>query len=1054
MSDSTVFQRRDFLKLVGLGVAGTAAGCAQPPANQLLPYLNAPVDVLPGVPVWYASTCRECPTGCGVVLKAREGRIIKIEGAPDHPVNRGGLCARGQAALQGLYDPDRVRTPLLREGPVWKPIGWDEALTLAGSKLADAVRVGAGVALLTDHATGSFAALAREFAAAAGGTHLAWEPFAHESLREANRRTFGVAEVPNVDFAAARMIVSFGADFLETWLNPTGHARDFAAAREPGRMAHVVAVGPRLSLTGSNADEWVAVRPGGEMALALGMARVILTENLGPGVAERGALLEAVAAWTPEAAAAAADVPAETVVHMARHFASAAPSLAVAGGIAAQSEQSVALCAAVNLLNHVAGNVGRTVRFDRTPNWDGAATFGDLQRLIADMAAGKVDVLFVHRANPAYATPAWAGWSEAMQRVSFKVSLSGVLDETAALCDLLLPSTHAIESWDDAEPARGVWSMVQPGMQRVATFDARPAGDILMGVGRAAGLGAAWPETWLDYLKGRWRALQARFGAGQDWDTFWAGVLQRGGVWEDVPARPVRWTGTPAFAAPELRGAGDFALVVHPSPNLYDGRGANKAWLQELPDPVSKAVWGTWVEIHPDAAKRLGIGQGDPVRVETEAGALEAPAYLYAGLRPDTIAVALGQGHGEYGRYARGLGANALALLPPAQDAASGAVAYLSAKAKVTRGTAAAPLAMTQRVKQQQGRGVAQLIPLTALGAGAGGHGDRAAGGHGATGAAPGHGHGRGDHEGWGHHAEYPMSDRPGRHTEPRAKDPGEKVPAHAITAFESNEKARGPRQAPVNVGSYKHAKHRWAMAIDLNACTGCSACVVGCTAENNVPTVGPALVQRGRDMSWIRIERWEEKIGGADHRTDVRHIPMMCQHCNDAPCETVCPVYATYHNPEGLNAQVYNRCVGTRYCSNNCPYKVRAFNWFDYGAPEKATFAFPEPLNWQLNPDVTVRSKGVMEKCTMCIQRILEVKGHARDEGRDPRDGELQTACSQSCPTQAITVGDLADPESRVSRLSRGSERRYWVFNELNTKPGVTYLKKVGWAAGEEAHG
>jgi molybdopterin-containing oxidoreductase family iron-sulfur binding subunit len=230
-------------------------------------------------------------------------------------------------------------------------------------------------------------------------------------------------------------------------------------------------------------------------------------------------------------------------------------------------------------------------------------------------------------------------------------------------------------------------------------------------------------------------------------------------------------------------------------------------------------------------------------------------------------------------------------------------------------------------------------------------------------------------------------------------------------------------------------------MAIDLDSCTGCSACVVACSAENNVPVVGPVQIQRGREMMWIRIERFEERLEtGA---SDVRFVPMMCQHCTDAPCETVCPVFATYHNPEGLNAQVYNRCVGTRYCSNNCPYKVRSFNFFDYAAPEKRTFAFPEPLNWQLNPDVTVRNKGVMEKCTMCVQRILEGKGTARDEERKLRDGEIQTACAQSCPTQAIVFGDLADPESAVHKASHG-ERRYWVLEDLNTRPGVTYLKRV----------
>ena len=256
----------------------------------------------------------------------------------------------------------------------------------------------------------------------------------------------------------------------------------------------------------------------------------------------------------------------------------------------------------------------------------------------------------------------------------------------------------------------------------------------------------------------------------------------------------------------------------------------------------------------------------------------------------------------------------------------------------------------------------------------------------------------------------------------------------------------RGPRNRPVSEGSYAKAEHRWAMAIDLDTCTGCSACVVACSAENNVPYVGPEQIKRGREMLWIRIDRFEESL--VPGKSDVRFVPMMCQHCGDAPCETVCPVYATYHNPEGLNAQVYNRCVGTRYCSNNCPYKVRSFNFFDYAAPEKPTFAFPEPLNWQLNPDVTVRNKGVMEKCTMCVQRILEGKGTAKDEGRKVRDGEIQTACAQSCPTQAIVFGDLADPESAVHKASFG-ERRYWVLEELNTKPGVTYLKRVRRDAG-----
>ncbi|MGH7730757.1 MAG: molybdopterin-dependent oxidoreductase [Candidatus Eiseniibacteriota bacterium] len=1034
MSEPVVFDRRDFLRLLGIGVAGAAAGCSAP-ADKLIPFLVAPNDIMPGVAYWYASTCRECPAGCGMLVKAREGRAIKVEGNPQHPVNRGGLCARGQAGLQGLYDPDRLRTPMMKEGGAWKPVTWDQGLALASAKIGEAVRARRGVALMTDHVTGSLHRLAADWAAGASATHLVYEPFAHESMREANRRTFGVAEIPNLDFGRARCVVSFGADFLETWLSPVGHARGFAAmrARRDG-SGQLVAVEPRLSLTGANADEWVAIKPGTEAVLALGMARVILTQGLGPGVAEQGQLLDAVSTYTPEAVEQQTEVPAATVDRLARMFATQSPSLAVAGGVAAQSEQSVALIAAVNLLNYAAGNVGQTVGFDRTPDFDAVASFDDVQRLIADMSAGNVDVLVVYQANPAYAIPAWAGFGPAMDKVPFRISLSGVLDETSERCDLILPATHPLETLGDAETARGVHSIVQPALQRLPVFDARPAGDTLIAIAQAAGFGEQFPATWADYLKARWQPLHQRHGAGRDFDTFWNDTLANGGIWEDAPATPVRWTGTPAFAVPELKGAGDLALILYPSTTLYDGRGANKPWLQELPDPTSKAVWGTWVEIHPETAARIGVETGDPVQVETEAGKLELPAYLYAGLRKDVIAIPLGQGHTAYGRYAAGRGQNAATLLVEAQDAASGAVAYLSARASIARGAKAADLVMTQREKNQHGRGIAQIVPVSAIlgSAGAAESHGATAGAHGATGAE--------------HHEAPPSQTRPGRHTSPLEMGPDTKAPAHVITAYESKHKVRGPRNRPITEGSYARAEHRWAMAIDLDSCTGCSACVVACSAENNVPYVGTEMVKRGREMLWIRIDRFEESLHpGA---SDVRFVPMMCQHCGDAPCETVCPVYATYHNPEGLNAQVYNRCVGTRYCSNNCPYKVRSFNFLEYAAPEKVTFAFPEPLNWQLNPDVTVRNKGVMEKCTMCVQRILEGKGTAKDEGRKVRDGEIQTACAQSCPTQAIVFGDLADPESAVHRASFG-DRRYWVLEELNTKPGVTYLKRVRRDAG-----
>ena len=1040
MSDTVVFDRRDFLKLVGVGVAGAAAGCAAPPAEKLIPYLIAPADILPGVPYFYATACRECPAGCGMVVRSREGRAIKLEGNPQHPLGQGGLCARGQAGLQGLYDPDRVKTPLVRDGKAWKSVTWDEAMALVGGKLAAAK---GKTVLLTGHETGTLKTLAADFASANGAQHVMWEPFGYETVRAANRATYGIDAVAHLDLAAARCVIAFGADFLETFGSPVGQARGFAAMRanRADGAGHFITVEPRLSTTGANADEWVAAKPGTEFALALGLAHVIVAEGLGAAAAERAALKSALEAFTPAAVAQQTDVPAETITRLARLFAKSSPSLAIAGGISTQGTHGTALVAAVNVLNHVAGNTGRTVKFDRTLDLSGLATYAQFQSRIDAMAAGQVEVLIVHGANPAYALPGWTGAADAISKVPFKVAIAIAKDETAELCDMILPASHSLESFGDAFSARGVYSLQQPAMKKLPMFDSRPLGDTLIALTKAAGGGAAWPATFHELLMERWKTMHARFGAGRDFDTFWMESLKNGGVFEDVAPQPVRWSGTPTFAASERSGDGDMALLITASSNFYDGRGANRPWLQELPDMTSKTVWGSWAEIHPETAAKLGVKQGEPLKLETTAGSVEVPAYLYAGIRKDTVAIALGQGHTSYGRYAQGRGVNALTLCPKAVDEAAGALAYQSAHVKLARGAKAMELFQQQAEKSQHDRHIAQIVPIAALLAGATG-----AEGHGAHADPvetrkqateyPGH-----YPAGEGVEHQHESQSRPGKYTEPLARPEGWKPPAHAISAYDPELKVRHPKQEPVNVGSYKHAKHRWAMAIDLNACNGCGACVVACYAENNIPVVGPDLIRRGREMAWIRIDRFEEKL--APGASDVRFVPMMCQHCGDAPCEMVCPVYATYHNPEGLNAQVYNRCVGTRYCSNNCPYKVRAFNWFDYSAPEKTTFAFPEPLNWQLNPDVTVRSKGVMEKCTMCIQRILEGKGNAKDEEREVRDGEIQTACAQSCPAQAITFGDLADPETAVHLKSFG-ERKYWVFEELNTKPGVTYLQKV----------
>jgi anaerobic selenocysteine-containing dehydrogenase/Fe-S-cluster-containing dehydrogenase component len=968
-------KRRDFLKLVGLGGAGLAVGCGSRQSEKVLPFVAQPEDIIPGIPTYYASACRECPAGCGVVAATREGRVIKLEGNPGHPVNRGGLCARGQAGLQSLYNPDRLRTPLQRQGSEWKPLSWDQALALVAQKAKES---GARTAVLTGQETGAVDRLIGEWLGALGSnSRIRHEAFGHEALREATRLAFGRSTVPTFDFGRARVVFSLGADFLETWLNPVGSARGMADGRA-GRPdgARFVAFAARQDLTAGNADQLVSIKPGSELGVAMGLLHVILAEGLGSGVPAQVA-----AAFDPRTVEAQSGVPEATLRALAREFASSRPSLAVAGGAATQGDNATGLCLAVHLLNQAVGNVGQTVNLDAGMRLEGLHSLRDMQAFVQRMAGGEIGVLVVHGTNPAFTLPAAAGFVTALEKVPFKVSLARQFDETAELCDLVIPASHPLESWEDAEPVTGVRNLLQPAMRPV--FGTRSAGEIFFVTGRQ--FGAPFRQAdFLGYLQDGWKGVHAEHGQGADWDTFWNRTVQAGGVFAPPAPAPARLLPSAAgfkFAPPLISGAaGDPVLMLVPSALFYDGRDAAKPWLQELPDPVTKVVWGSWLELSPAVAKQLGVQDGDVVEVEGLARKIEAPVLVYAGIRDDAVAIPLGQGHTSFGRYAKDRGVNPFTALHPAMDPASGAPAYLQARVKLTRTGRTAPLVNTAYSTDQLGRGIAQVVPLAELAA-----------------LQP----------------PVPFGD---------AALEKSYVPRY------KKEYAKRPLSAnPLNSG------HRWGMAIDLDRCTGCSACVTACYAENNIQVVGIKEAAKHRIMSWIRLEQFYERR--PDGSLEIRRVPMTCQQCDNAPCETVCPVYATYHNPEGINAQIYNRCIGTRYCANNCPYRVRRFNY----VPGE----YPEPLNWQFNPDVTVRSKGVMEKCNFCVQRIAAARDQAKDEDRDIRDGEVTPACAGSCPAQAIVFGNLDDPGSRVARLTR-DPRGYRVFEFLNTQPNVNYLRRV----------
>ncbi len=993
-------KRREFLKVLGVSTAATAAvGCGTGEVEKLIPYLVSPDNTVPGVSNYYATTCRECSAGCGLIVEVRDGRAIKAEGNPAHPVNRGALCARGQSSLQGLYNPDRFRGPMKREGGSLVATTWDDAIGILAQKLGEVKSRRAGAAFINQHEQGSFPALIDQILSGYGiPAHLSYDAEAPVATAQANRAAYG-ASWPHHEFSAADLIVSFSADFLDGWGVPVPQQLAFAEARGKVEGApRFIYVGARRSLTGLNADQWIPARAGSELA--------IVNALLG-----RGSLA---------AAAEQAGVGVALLEGLQAEIRNAEASAVIAGGYTPNAGE---LATAVAELNRQRGSIGKTIFPDRALTaFDGVASLAEVRALTQRMNAGSLELVMVRGANPAYTTPPSLGFAAAFAKVPFKVAFSSIPDETTALCDLILPDHHGLESWGDAEPVRGLLSLQQPTMDPV--FDSRSTADVLLAVAKSD------PQLAQRFRAADYRAwLAERLGGNANLRTALTSAITRGSA-------ATRTASTARVApAPAAAGTGDYQLITYLSPTLGDGRGANKPWLQELPDPVTKTLWQTVVEMHGETAIALGVEDGDHVTVTTDAGSITAPAFVYIGIRPDTIAIALGRGQGEAaGRYAIA-GENAYKLGAVTEDARSGAAVYGATRARVARANGSERIVTIEGSGRQHGRNIAQATTIAALLAGENEVKHHHFDGQASTDFLPG--------------LRSPVAnDAQGEFGVKDSKDKGQYDPEHWSGA----------------------AKRRWAMTVDLAKCTGCSACVTACYAENNIPTVGAswqgaqilpdrtgfgANITRSREMAWIRLERyWELDREPKDVKFDADHpdfetrfIPMMCQHCGNAPCEPVCPVYATYHAPNGLNVQVYNRCVGTRYCSNNCPYKVRYYNWFGYGDPSRTQYAFPEPLHWQLNPDVTVRQKGIMEKCTFCVQRIKEAENRVALEGRDLEPDEFTTACAQACPSRAIIFGDAADENWSVAKWAK-DRRAYHVFQELNTYTAVVYLQKVNHPA------
>ncbi len=960
------FRRRDFLKAAGftVGVA-FATGCSRAPVQKAIPLLSQPEEIVPGRPLFYASTCAGCSAGCGLLAKVRDGRPIKLEGNPQHPFSRGGLCATGQASILGLYDSERLQHPS-KEG---KDATWEEADREIQVQLASIRAEHGAVRFLTGTITSpSVRASIEEFLKTfPESRHIVYDPVSNSALLDAYDQTHGARSLPHFHFEKAEVIVSFDADFLGTWISPVEYTAGYRAGRdlENKRVSYHVQFEPRMTLTGSKADQRFAIAPADAGVLLTHLARHVATKA---GAAENWA--------EPDAPA----VPPAFLDDLAdRLWRARGRSLVVCGS------QDVQQQVLVNYLNHLLGNYGTTIDLER-PSFQSQGNDRDLENLLAELQAGKVRALFVHGVNPAFDLPDTDKLAEALRKVPLLVSFAQRMDETAALARYVLPEPHFLESWSDAEAISGIVSLTQPAVHPLGKTRSLP--ETL----------SAWngkPNRSYELLRDYWKAeIFPRQKKESSFDTSWDRSVPDG--YAEVEPRAVSAKPFNAGAVqPVLRSQADanrLTLVLYPSVSMFDGRNAYNPWLHELPDPITKVTWDNYASISPVTAQRLGVGDGDVIRLNSENGkSLKLPVYIQPGQHDSVVAVALGYGSKLSARFAKvgpqwidalvSVGKNGLVGQNAAPFAAlkDGALRYAGSAVTISRIEKQRELACTQihntltapAKLTPPGSGPRPIIQETTL-------------------------------------ASF-------------LKDPHSGVEDH--TEKEDLWPTDHPYTGP-----------RWGMVVDLNACTGCSSCVIACQVENNIPVVGRDEVRRNREMHWLRIDRYYTEL--EHQQVEVAHQPLMCQQCENAPCETVCPVLATVHSEDGLNQQVYNRCVGTRYCANNCPYKGRRFNWFNYAHDDQLQ-------NLVLNPDVAVRSRGVMEKCTFCVQRIQEAKIEAKRRGEKIEDGAIQTACQQSCPAQAIYFGDLNDPNSRVSKMM-ANPRRYRVLEELNVRPAVGYLTVV----------
>lgn len=971
-SDLNGISRRKFLAALTASAAFAATACTDyRDKGEIIPYNKRPEEVLAGKANLYASTCTSCSQACGILVKTREGRPIKIDGNPENPINKGKICTKGQAGILNLYDPERMADP--KNGNM--VVSWDLADSDIIAALNSAITNGKKVALLTNTIVSpTTKKVLDDFTAKFTNTKIfSYSLFNDDARRQAWLETYGTVEYPTVKWEEANVILAIDADFIGNEGSFIENTRKFASKREVVNKLELnrlyVAEG-RMSVTGMMSDYRIRISPSSQLEFVLALANELAANSNIPLGNEVKNLISQ-ASLTKFGGGQS-----KKLSHLVKDLLDNKGKSIVYAGDTLSKEVHLA----VNLLNEILGNTSLYDYNKTSKLLMPTVSDEDMQELINNMNSGNIEAVIHFDCNPVFDLAKSAEYKKALKNVKKVISLTEAENETSVISTYSLPINNSLESWGDAYVKSGVYSLQQPVISPI--FNTRQKEAILLTW--IGGDSTIYNENlYHKYLLDNFNStVYTRKDVLADQKTFWYSALHDGVVEFSESTGQKSFTQTAVGKIQFSNQSKGNTLHLTESYFIGNGKFSNNGWLQETPHPVTKVAWDNYASISPAFAKQLNLEMNDLVEIKVDGKQLTIPVLIQPGVHDTTVNIELGYGRTVVGDVGKEVGFNANIFV-----STLGKLVYNNVVVTKVNGTH--QLVSTQEHHSLDDTFVKDFHRIRKI-------------------------------------IQEGTLEKYKREPEFLNKEPKEHI---SITR------------------EHEYKGTKWAMSIDLNKCTSCAACVTSCNVENNIPVVGKDQVGNGREMQWMRIDRY---YSGTPEDPIASNQPMLCQHCDNAPCENVCPVNATNHSPDGLNQMAYNRCVGTRYCSNNCPYKVRRYNFFNFRDHFADAYYENNLTALVHNPEVTVRSRGVMEKCTFCVQRIMEARSEAIKDGRDLKGTDVVTACQQACPANAIVFGDANDKESDIAKL-RNHNLAYHVLEELNVKPNVTYIAKLRNTHSEE---